>query len=196
MAMHHAAPENCWGQMMNWHVWLDANVRGGGGGGGPARSRAKYKSSNMKRNFTSDGAACFYKHLTRTMPGVDLSRCMVWRIRLAGRRIKKLIDTTSIPQRASVMHARRRCRAFAVDQGELLSELYSGPDANPKYKETPYWNDRYEGYYINYPDCDMLAYPVWPELYYVEAGLVPMLKGVKQRYDSNNIFHNAMSIRS
>jgi FAD/FMN-containing dehydrogenase len=78
---------------------------------------------------------------------------------------------------------------------EFYSELYSGPDANPKYKETPYWNDRYEGCYINYPDKDMLAYPFWPELYYGEGGLVSLLKDVKQRYDPNNIFHNSMSIR-
>jgi FAD/FMN-containing dehydrogenase len=41
----------------------------------------------------------------------------------------------------------------------------------------------------------MLAYPFWPELYYGETGLVPVLKAVKQRYDPNNIFHHAMSIR-
>jgi FAD/FMN-containing dehydrogenase len=41
----------------------------------------------------------------------------------------------------------------------------------------------------------MLAYPSWPELYYGEAGLVPALKGVKKRYDPNNIFHHAMSLR-
>ena len=35
---------------------------------------------------------------------------------------------------------------------------------------------------------DMLAYPIWLELYCGETGLVPMLKGVKHRYDPNNIF--------
>ena len=58
----------------------------------------------------------------------------------------------------------------------------------------PYWNDYYEGCYINYPDIDMLAYPFWPELFYGEQGIVPMLRSVKRRYDPNNIFHHAMSI--
>jgi hypothetical protein len=33
-----------------------------------------------------------------------------------------------------------------------------------------------QGWYIDYPDEDMLAYPFWPELYYGEGGLVPVLK--------------------
>jgi hypothetical protein len=158
----------------------------------------------MKRNFTSAEAACFYKHLTRTIPGVDLSRSMVLVDSFGGATNKKdLIDTTSNPQRASVMKLQFLSYWNAPEDDaarlqcirEFFSELYSGPDANPKYKETPYWNDRYEGCYINYPDRDMLAYPFWPELYYGEAGLVPVLKEVKKRYDPNNIFHHAMSIR-
>jgi FAD/FMN-containing dehydrogenase len=204
-AMHHAAPENCFGQqMMSKHLWLDANVRGGGGGGAGGEQRSKYKSSYMKRNFTSAEIACLYKHLTRTMPGVDLSRCTVSADSYGGATNKKdLIDTTSIPQRASVMKLQfltywnkpEDDEAHFQWIRELFTELYSGPDANPKYKETPYWNDRYEGCYINYPDKDMLAYPFWPELYYGEAGLVPVLKSVKKQYDPNNIFHHAMSIR-
>jgi len=204
-AMHHAAPENCWGQqMMSRHLWLDANVRGGGGGGAGGEQRAKYKSSYMKRNFTSAEIACFYKHLTRTIPGVDLSRSTVLVDSFGGATNKKsLIDTTSNPQRASVMKLQflnywntpEEDAAHLQYSREFFSELYSGPDADPQYKETPYWNDRYEGCYINYPDKDMLAYPFWPELYYGETGLVPVLKEVKKRYDPNNIFHHAMSIR-
>lgn len=205
-AIHHAAPENCWGpQMMSKHLWLDANVRGGGGGGGAGgEQRAKYKSCYMRRNFTSAEAACLYKHLTMMMPGVDLTRSTVSVDSYGGATNKKeLIDTTSIPQRASVMKLQfltywNRPEDDAAHMQwirELFTDLYSGPDANPKYKETPYWNDQYEGCYINYPDRDMLAYPFWQELYYGEAGLVPALKAVKQKYDPNNIFHHAMSIR-
>jgi FAD/FMN-containing dehydrogenase len=203
-AMHHAAPENCWGQqMMSRHLWLDANVRGGGGGAG-GELRAKYKSSYMKRNFTSAEIACLYKHLTMSMPGVDLSRSTVSADSYGGATNKRnLVDTTSIPQRASVMKVQFLTYWIRPEEDaghlqwirELFSELYSGPDADPKHKETPYWNDRYEGCYINYPDQDMLAYPFWQELYYGEGGLVPALKQVKQRYDPNNIFHHAMSIR-
>jgi hypothetical protein len=156
----------------------------------------------MKRNFTPAEIA-FYKHLTLTMPGVDLTRSTVSADSYGGATNKKsLIDTTSVPQRASVMKVQfltywnrpEEDAAHLQWIRELFSELYSGPDADPKHKETPYWNDRYEGCYINYPDQDMLAYPFWPELYYGEGGLVPK-KQVKQRYDPNNIFHHAMSIR-
>ncbi len=41
----------------------------------------------------------------------------------------------------------------------------------------------------------MLAYPYWPQLYYGDQGLYPFLQGVKRRYDPNNIFHHAMSVR-
>ena len=84
--MHHAAPENCWGpQMMSRHLWLDANVRGGGGGGGAGgEQRAKYKSSYMKRNFTSAEVACFYKYSDADDAGsglepVDSVGGFVWR---------------------------------------------------------------------------------------------------------------------
>jgi hypothetical protein len=158
----------------------------------------------MKRNFTSAEIACLYKHLTLIMPGVDLSRSTVSADSYGGATNKKnLVDTTSIPQRASVMKLQFLTYWMRPEEDaahlqwirELFSELYSGPDADPKHKETPYWNDRYEGCYINYPDQDMLAYPFWQELYYGEGGLVPALKQVKQRYDPNNIFHHAMSVR-
>jgi FAD/FMN-containing dehydrogenase len=40
----------------------------------------------------------------------------------------------------------------------------------------------------------MLAYPFWPQLYYGDQ-LYAFLQGVKRRYDPNNIFHHAMSVR-
>jgi len=202
-AIHHAAPENCWGmQMMSKHLWLDANVRGGGGGGG--EQRGKYKSSYMKQNFTPAEIACIYKHLTRTIPGADLSRSVMAADSYGGAVNKKeLLETTSMPQRSSVMKLQFETYWTRPEEdaahlqwiSEFYSELYSGPDANPKYKGTPYWNNQYEGCYINYPDKDMLAFPFWQELYYGEGGLVPALKAVKQEYDPNNIFHHAMSIR-
>jgi FAD/FMN-containing dehydrogenase len=41
----------------------------------------------------------------------------------------------------------------------------------------------------------MLAYPYWPQLYYGAGDLYPFLQEVKRKYDPNNIFHHAMSIR-
>jgi hypothetical protein len=79
---------------------------------------------------------------------------------------------------------------------DFYTDLYSVPDSDSHHKGTPYWNDRYEGCYINYPDPDkdMLNYSYWPRLYYGER-LYPFLQIVKRRYDPNNIFHRAMSIQ-
>jgi hypothetical protein len=201
--VHHGSPEACWGQqMMSRHLWLDANVRGGGGGAGGER-RAKHKSCYMKRNFSSAEIACIYNYMTRVVPGVDLSRSTLQVDSYGGAtNRKKLAEETSIAQRGSVMKLQFSTswtRAQDDDphtewQKEFFKELYSGPEANPQYKGTPYWNDHYEGCYINYPDIDMLAYPFWPELFYGEQGVVPMLRTTKRRYDPNNIFHHAMSI--
>jgi FAD/FMN-containing dehydrogenase len=42
----------------------------------------------------------------------------------------------------------------------------------------------------------MLRYNYWTELYYGTKGLYPFLQSVKKKYDPNNIFHHAMSIRT
>ena len=76
------------------------------------------------------------------------------------------------------------------------TELYAKTPAGPKYSGTPFWSDQYEGCYINYPDADMLQYDFWPQLYYGTGDLYPFLQNVKKKYDPNNIFHHAMSIRA
>ena len=184
---------------MNRQSWFDATVHGGVGGG----VRAKYKSCYMKRGFSSAEAKLIYKHLNRTIPGADLSGLLA--VDSYGGAINRpeRAATTSIPQRASILKLQFQSywTKPEEDAGRLTwmrdfyTDLYSGPDADPRYKGTPYWNDHYEGCYINYPDVDMLAFPFWPQLYYGEDGLYPFLQRVKQRYDSNNIFHHSMSIR-
>jgi hypothetical protein len=158
----------------------------------------------MKRNFTPAEIACYYKHLTRMMPGVDLSRSTVSVDSYGGfTNRKEMIEETAIPQRASVMKlqfltywTRPQEDAGHIEwQSEFFKDLYSGPDADPSHKGTPYPNDRYEGCYINYPDKDMLDYSFWPQLYYGDQGLYPFLQEVKRRYDPNNIFHHSMSVR-
>jgi len=184
---------------MNKQAWYDATVRGGVGGG----ARAKYKSSYMKKGFTRDEARIIYKHLTREIPAVDLSGILAADSYGGAVNKVELAKTTSIPQRASVLKLQFQSywQNPKDDAGRLqwmrdfYTDLYSGPDANPAYKGTPYYNDQYEGCYINYPDADMLAYPFWPQLYYGEGELYPFLQDVKRRYDPNNIFHHSMSIR-
>lgn len=178
--------------------WLSAtNERGDG-------RRAKYKSTYMKRNFTAAEAQCMYKHLTRTIPGIDLRGSMVIVDSYGGAiNRKELADETAVPQRSSIMKLQYLSywTNKQDDAGHLswlkdfYSDVYSGPQADQRYRATPYPGELYEGCYINYPDNDMLAYSFWPQLYYGDQGLYPFLQQVKRRYDPNNIFHHAMSIR-
>jgi hypothetical protein len=110
---------------------------------------------------------------------------------------------TSVAQRSSVIKMQPMAFWSKPEEDDahgqwlkdFYTDMYSGPDSDPKHPGTPYPSDHYEGCYINYPDKDMLAYPYWPELYYGVDGLYPFLQEVKRKYDPNNIFHHAMSIR-
>lgn len=192
-------PQPCTSVRFNRQSWYDATIRGGVGGG----ARAKYKSSYMKRGFTRDEARLIYKHLTRETPGTEISGILAADSYGGAVNKPELAKTTSIPQRASVLKLQFQSywQNSKDDAGRIqwmrdfYTDLYSGPDAHPKYKGTPWYNDQYEGCYINYPDVDMLAYPFWPQLYYGEGELYPFLQSVKRRYDPNNIFHHSMSIR-
>jgi hypothetical protein len=197
-----ASPEACAGtHTLRRRDWLDATAAGSGG---PGSSRAKYKSVYMKRGFTEAEARCIYKHMHRTIPGIDLKASML-EIDSYGGAINRpaMAEVTAAAQRSSVikMQPMTFWSQPEDDAGhiawleEFYKELYSGPDADPQHLGTPYPGDRYEGCYINYPDKDMLAYPYWSELYYGVGGLYPFLQAVKRRYDPNNVFHHAMSIR-
>jgi FAD/FMN-containing dehydrogenase len=173
--------------------------------GGHGTYRGKYKSVYMKRGFTEAEARCIYKHMGREIGGVPLHGCMI-EIDSYGGAInrREMVASTAVSQRSSVI--KMQPMAFwgepAEDAAhiqwltEMYAELYSGPDADPAHLGTPYPSDRYEGCYINYPDRDMLANAYWPELYYGVEGLYPFLQQVKRKYDPNNIFHHAMSIRA
>jgi hypothetical protein len=182
-------------------LWLDATI---GGGGGEGSGRAKYKSAYMKHNFTTEEAKCIYKHMTRDVHGMEM-RGFVLAVDSYGGVINQshLVEETSICQRSSIMKLQFQSywQNAEDDAGRLkwlkdfYSDLYSGPNVDPRYTHTPYPGEHYEGCYINYPDSDMLAYPFWPQLYYGDQGLYPFLQGVKRRYDPNNVFHHAMSVR-
>ena len=182
--------------------WLEANVTGGGSG---VEQRRKHKSTYMKGSFTKYETACIYKYLNMAMPGVDLSRETVLADSFGGAANRKeLIEETSVVQRASTLKLQFIASWMTPDQDagnlkwlkDFYTELYSGPDTDERYKGTPYHGDRYEGCYINYPDIDMLAYDFWPQLYYGDQGMYPFLQSVKRKYDPNNIFHHAMSVRA
>jgi FAD/FMN-containing dehydrogenase len=192
----------CVGQhTMRRRTWFSAT---GDEAGGPGSSHGKYKSVYMKRGFSEAEARCMYKHMHRTIPGVNL-RGSVFEIDSYGGAInkKEMLTATSASQRSSII--KMQPMTFWSDPQEeaprsqwirdFYTELYSGPDADPQHPGVPYPGDKYEGCYINYPDRDMLAYPCWPQLYYGAGDLYPFLQEVKRKYDPNNIFHHAMSIR-
>jgi FAD/FMN-containing dehydrogenase len=79
---------------------------------------------------------------------------------------------------------------------QFYKDVYSCANVDARHAGTPYPGEYYEGCYINYPDRDMLGYSFWPELYYGDQGLFPFLQSVKRRYDPNNVFHHAMSVRA
>ncbi|MBS1799642.1 MAG: FAD-binding oxidoreductase [Acidobacteria bacterium] len=214
MAEHHPEPEQKGTEVclakhtLNKIRYSDSNGRSGGGGGafGPVRNnRHKYKSTFMKRSFTREEAACFYKHLTRTVPGVDLSRNTVLVDSFGGAvNRKQMNEETSAAQRESIMKLQfittwgdpKEDAGQAQWLRDLYTDLYRTSDAGAKYGGTPFWGDRYEGCYINYPDADMVQYSFWPQLYYGTGDLYPFLQNVKRKYDPNNIFHHAMSVRT
>jgi FAD/FMN-containing dehydrogenase len=181
--------------------WLNATADNAGGPGG---GRGKYKSAYLKRGFTEAEARCIYKHMGRMIPGAELRGSMLEIDSYGGAINRKgLAESTSVAQRSSIIKMQPMTfwsnpeddAAHSQWLSEFYTEMYSGSDADPHHLGTPYPSDRYEGCYINYPDKDMLAYSYWPELYYGTEGLYPFLQSVKRKYDPNNIFHHAMSIR-
>lgn len=159
----------------------------------------------MKRGFNEAEARCMYKHMFRTMPGVEYQDAVVEIDSYGGAINRKgLAETTAVAQRSSVIKMQPMTFwdkpeeevAHCQWMHDFYTDLFSSPDSDPKHAGTPYPGERYEGCYINYPDKDMLAYSHWPQLYYGNGDLYPFLQGVKRKYDPNNIFHHALSVRT
>jgi N-acylhexosamine oxidase len=185
--------------MMTRVLWADTGAAGGRRMGS---SRAKYKSTCMRKNFSAHEIGIFYKYLTRMMPGVDFAHTVV-EVDSYGGAInrKEMLEQTVAYQRSSIMKLQFQTywQNPAEDEGhitwarEFYKELYSGPDVDAARQGTPFPGDNYQGCYINYPDEDMLDYPYWPQLYYGQN--YEFLQQVKRKHDPNNVFHHAMSIR-
>jgi len=195
------APAHSFGpHRMTRDLWADTGAAGGVHLGS---TRAKYKAAYMRKDYTAREIAVFYKYLTRTMPGIDLTRSVVEVDSYGGaiNRQRMLEDTVAF-QRSSVMSLQFQTYWMnaAEDTGhldwirEFYGELYSSPEVDATHHGTPFPGDRYQGCYINYPDADMLEHPYWPQLYY--GPNYEFLQKVKKKYDPNNVFHHAMSIRS
>jgi len=183
--------------------WLESTIGNQGGSGSNGNTRGKYKSCYMKKNFTPEEARRMYHHLTREVPEGPVSGIIAVDSYGGATNRTQMGDETSAPQRGSIMKlqyqqywqnpAEDAVRLKYFD--EMYTDIYSA-NVDAQHAGTPFHNDRYEGCYINYPDADMVRYPFLGELYYGTGGLYPFLQDVKKRYDPNNVFHNAMSIRA
>lgn len=183
--------------------WIDATVGRGSGSGGAMR--AKYKSAYMKQNFSEREARCIYKHLKRSVPGADLRGSVLAVDAYGGATNRETLRSeTSSWQRSSIMKLQYQSYWQNSEEDsarlqwmkEFFDDVYADSTPSARYASTPYPGERYEGCYINYPDVDMLAHDFWPQLYYGTGDLYPFLQSVKRRYDPNNIFHHAMSVRA
>lgn len=183
--------------------WLDGTIANAGGAGGNGTLRGKYKSCYMKKNFTAEELRRMYKHLTTDLPGMNTGGIVA--VDSYGGAVNKaaLADSTAIPQRASTMKLQYQMywQDSAEDEARLkyfdrfYTDVYSA-NVDAAHAGTPFHNEYYEGCYINYPDLDMTRYAFWPELYFGNQGLYPVLQRVKQKYDPNNIFHHSMTVHA
>jgi len=178
--------------------WLESAVSDRSGGGG---ARAKYKSAYMKRTFVPAEAQAMYRFYS----GDSIAaRSSVVSIDSYGGAVNRpeLAAETAIAQRSSIMKLQWQC--YWLDPAEdaqhlreldaFYTSVYTGAHVDAHHQGTP-WGDAYEGCYMNYADADMLRYSYWPELFYGRDGLYEFLQKTKHRYDPNNVFHHAMSIR-
>jgi len=163
--------------------------------------RQNYKSAYMRKPFTMDEVRVIFAHLTDSDPMGGSSIALDSFGGAASR--PHLLEETSDAHRDSILKLQFNLSWTdpAEDQARMdhMNNFYKQlftVSADAKHPGTPYFNDRTQGCYINYCDKDMLQYSYWPELYWGPGKLYPFLQHVKKKYDPNNIFHHAMSVRA
>jgi len=162
-------------------------------------SRAAHKSGYQRRNFSDVQLAALYEYMTRD--DFHNPDTMLVVFSFGGKVNAARSDDTANAQRDSIF---KMClQTFWADPAEddfymtWTRDLYGA-----FYAETggvPVPNDDMDGCYINYPDNDVAdsAYNTsgvpWTYLYYKDN--YPRLQQVKRRWDPNDIFRHALSIR-
>ncbi|WDZ83487.1 FAD-dependent oxidoreductase [Micromonospora cathayae] len=178
--------------------WLyGASYPGWGDPGTIDSRRIKIKAAYLRRGYRDGQLATIYRHLS----GGDAFPIEFILIGYGGR--VNAIDpaATATAQRDSILKA-----AFLSvwpDQAQddtviaRLREMYR--DVYAETGGVPVPDEVSDGSYINYPDAD-LADPAWNtsgvpwhDLYY--RGNYPRLQQVKRRYDPNEVFRHALSVR-
>ena len=194
-------PMDCGTYTLTRTEWIDTDGSGGARGG--TRQRAAYKSAYMRKSFTPHEISVFYHHLTREVSGVIPAGGSILIDSFGGAVNRKdKGEQTVIFQRSSVF--KLQFMSYWADPAddaghvaflnELYEDLYTSPQVDANHQGTPYPGENYQGCYINYPDLDMLQHSYWPELYF--GPNYKFLQQVKKKYDPNNIFHHAMSVRT
>jgi len=177
MPLQHATP-----QMLPW-LYATQTFDGSG-----PNQRGKYKSAYMTQGFPLSQIDTMYDCLTATsysnkqaLLQVDSYGCTINRVPS---------DATAVPQRSSIM--KLQYQTYWTDPADdatnldWIREFYVamyGPKG-------PLPDGTMDGCYVNYPDSDLVN---WETLYYLDA--YPRLQQVKQRWDPNNVFNHAQSIR-
>ena len=200
--------------------WIDATVGTGGGGGDRAGGangarpavgvpaalrpleRQQYKSAYLRQPYMLEECAVFVKYMTdgsKYSQGISVAmNCYGG----AACNPARLEDTVHA-QRDSIIKMQfiTPWRDPADDKPRMdwlvkfYTELFTVSN-DSKHPGTPYFSDRFQGCYINYADADMTRYSYWPELYWGPGKTYPFMQGVKKKYDPNNVFHHAMSVRT
>ena len=163
--------------------------------------RQKYKSAYTRKPYTIEEARVMFNHLTSTDPYGGSTIAMD---SFGGAASKPgLLEETADAHRSSIIKMQfitgwsdpAEAQQRMDSMGRFYTDLWSASSAG-KHIGTPAFNDRTEGCFINYPDQDMLRYPHWTQLYWGNGNLYPFLQHVKKKYDPNNVFHHAMSVRA
>jgi FAD/FMN-containing dehydrogenase len=174
--------------------WLRAARQLGGTGW---TSRADYKSAYMRTGFPDDQIEAIYSHMT----GSDV-RGPLLQVDSYGGRINAIeAGQTAVAQRDSVL--KLQYQSYWSDPAEdadrigwlreFYRDVYSGTGGVP----AP--GDVTDGCYVNYPDTD-ISDPAWNtsgvpwhDLYYKDG--YARLQQVKGRWDPNDVFRHAQSVR-
>lgn len=159
----------------------------------------KAKDAMLKQRFTDRQIAVAYQHLTNDKHSVMGG--MLGFATYGGRVNAAAADATAAPQRNSIFDV--ACNTGWIDPTDAdanlawVREFYQG-----LFSETggvPVPGERYDGSLINHPDLDH-ADPAfnksdtpWHMLYFQQN--YARLQQVKAKWDPNNIFHHALSVR-
>ncbi|WP_201440535.1 FAD-binding oxidoreductase [Saccharothrix sp. 6-C] len=161
--------------------------------------RSDFKSSYLRSWYAEEQVSVLHRHFARTDYGHPTARVSIASYGGAVNAVAS--GDTAVAQRDSVM--KLLWGVAWIDPAEddrhigWLRELYAGVHADTGGVPVP--NDVTDGCFVNYPDIDLgdpahnrSAVP-WHDLYFKDN--YPRLQRVKARWDADDVFHHAQSIR-